>query len=107
MGTFKKYPAWTHWVKWEQIVSELTMNSPCTCWVIDPSPPLRGGFDRILVQDADSVVEEWHINFVNVACHPCWLGVRCTCREVEIEFKGCGLSDGRYTSGIHGVCIGH
>ena len=40
MGTFKKYPAWTHWVKWERIVSELTMNSPCTCWVIDPLPPV-------------------------------------------------------------------
>jgi len=43
MGTFKKYPAWTHWVKWGQIVSELTMNSQCTSWVSDPLPPVTGG----------------------------------------------------------------
>jgi len=43
VGTFKKYPAWTHQVKWGQIVSELTMNSQWACWVSDPSPPVRGG----------------------------------------------------------------
>jgi len=41
MGTFKKYPAWTGWVKWGQIVSELTMNSQCTSWVSDPLPPVN------------------------------------------------------------------
>ena len=30
----------TCWVKCEQIASEITMNSPCTHWVIDPSPPV-------------------------------------------------------------------
>ena len=40
MGTFKKYPTWTRWVKWGQIVSELTMNSQCTSWVSDPLPPV-------------------------------------------------------------------
>ena len=41
MGTFKKYPAWTWWVKWERIVSELTMYSQHTSWVSDPSPPVK------------------------------------------------------------------
>jgi len=40
VGTFKKYPAWTCWVKWGQIVSELTMNSHCTRRVSDPLPPV-------------------------------------------------------------------
>ena len=46
MGTFKKYPAWTRWIKWGQIVSELTMNSQCTCWVSDPLPPVSS--DRLV-----------------------------------------------------------
>ena len=41
MGTFKKRSPCACWVKCEQIVSEITMNSPCTHWVIDPSPPLQ------------------------------------------------------------------
>ena len=43
MGTFKKYPPWTCWVKWGQIVSEPTMNSQCTPWVSDPLPPVMVG----------------------------------------------------------------
>ena len=40
VGTFKEYPAWTHQVKWGQIVSEPTMNSQWACWVSDPLPPV-------------------------------------------------------------------
>ena len=41
VGTFKKYPPWTRWVKWGWIVSEPTMNSQCTPWVSDPLPPVK------------------------------------------------------------------
>jgi len=40
VGNFKKYPAWTHQVKWGQIVSEPTMNSQWACWVSYPLPPV-------------------------------------------------------------------
>jgi len=40
VGTFKKNPAWIHWVKWGQIVSEPTMNSQWTCQVSNPLPPV-------------------------------------------------------------------
>ena len=38
--TFGKYPPLTHWVKVGQIVSEPTMYSAWTHWVIDPLPPV-------------------------------------------------------------------
>ena len=46
MGTFKKYPPWTRWVKCKRIVSEPTMYSACTCWVIVPSPPVEPALVR-------------------------------------------------------------
>ena len=41
VGTFEKYPPLTHWVKVEQIVSEPSIYSAWTYWVIDPLPPVR------------------------------------------------------------------
>ena len=41
VGTFEKYPPLTRWVKVGQIVSEPTMYSARTHWVIDPLPPVR------------------------------------------------------------------
>ena len=40
VGTFKKYPPLTHWVKAGQIVSEPSICSAWTHWVIDPLPPV-------------------------------------------------------------------
>ena len=40
VGTFEKYPPLTHWVKVGRIVSEPTMYSAWTHWVIDPLPPV-------------------------------------------------------------------
>ena len=40
VGTFKKYPPLTCWVKGKQFVSEPSMNSQWTCWVISPLPPV-------------------------------------------------------------------
>ena len=40
VGTFEKYPPLTHWVKVRQIVSEPSMYSAWTHWVIDPLPPV-------------------------------------------------------------------
>ena len=45
VGTFKKYLPFTHWVKGGQIVSEPTMYSACTHWVIDPLPPVSGKWE--------------------------------------------------------------
>ena len=43
VGTFEKYPPLTHWVKVGQIVSEPSMYSAWTHWVIDPLPPVMLG----------------------------------------------------------------
>ena len=40
VGTFERYPPLTHWVKVGQIVSEPSMYSAWTHWVIDPLPPV-------------------------------------------------------------------
>ena len=42
VGTFEKYPPLTHWVKVGRIVSEPSMYSAWTHWVIDPLPPVSG-----------------------------------------------------------------
>ena len=42
VGTFEKYPPLTCWVKGGRIVSEPTMYSAWTHWVIDPLPPVPG-----------------------------------------------------------------
>ena len=41
VGTFEKYPPLTHWVKVRRIVSEPSMYSTWTHWVIDPLPPVN------------------------------------------------------------------
>ena len=41
VGAFEKYPPLTHWVKAGQIVSEPTICSTWTHWVIDPLPPVH------------------------------------------------------------------
>ena len=46
VGTFEKYPPLTHWVKDGRIVSEPTMYSAWTHWVIDPLPPVYGELDE-------------------------------------------------------------
>ena len=45
--TFKIYSLHTQWVCDGHIDSVPTMNSPCTHWVNDPSPPVYLGSNRI------------------------------------------------------------
>ena len=42
VGTFERYPPLTCWVKVGRIVSEPSMYSAWTHWVIDPLPPVSG-----------------------------------------------------------------
>ena len=40
LSSFQKYSPCTQWILGGQIVSEPTMNPPCTHWVNDPLPPV-------------------------------------------------------------------
>ena len=59
VGTFEKYPPLTHWVKAGRIVSEPSMYSAWTHWVIDPLPPVQLDPLRVWCPDRDIFLEEF------------------------------------------------
>ena len=41
-GIFKMYSAFDHWTYWSQMLTAISMFSPCTQWVFGPLSPVTG-----------------------------------------------------------------